>query len=65
MSQLRKDESEQESKLLKAWAVDKVISDDEFTKKISKLHKEVQDKEDALYKELCELHAKDKELRNK
>ena len=64
MSQLRKDEGEQESKLLKAWAQDKVISDDEFTKKIKKLHKEIQDKEDALYKELCELHSKDKEMRN-
>ena len=64
MSQLRKDEGEQESKFLKAWAVDKVISDDEFTKKMKKLHKEIQDKEDALYKELCELHTKDKELKN-
>ena len=50
-------------KLLKAWAVDKVIEDDEFTKKIEELHKDIQDKEDALYKELCELHAKDKEMK--
>jgi len=62
MSQLRKDEGEQESKLLKAWAQDKVIDDTEFTKKINKLHKEIQDKENALYKELTELHAKDKEM---
>ena len=65
MTKLRNEESEQADKLLKAWAVDKVIGDDEFTKKIGKLRKEIQDKEDALYKELTELHAKDKELRNK
>ena len=62
MTQLRKDEGEQESKLLKAWAVDKVIDDAEFSKKINKLHKEVQAKENDLYKELTELHQKDKEL---
>ena len=65
MTKLRNEESEQADKLLKAWAVDKVIGDDEFTKKIGKLRKEIQDKEDALYKELTELHAKDKELRDK
>ena len=63
MSKLRVDEGEQESKFLKAWAVDKVISDDEFTKKINKLHKEIQAKEDELYKELTELHQKDKEMK--
>ena len=36
------------SKLLKAWAVEKTMSDEEFSKQSDELHKTVQDKEDAL-----------------
>ena len=58
MSKLRKEEEEKGSKLLKAWAVEKTMSDEEFSKQSDELHKTVQDKEDALYKELCSLGKK-------
>ena len=55
MSALRKAEAEEGDKLLRAWAVQKTMPDEEFHEKSEKLHKETQEKVEALFKELTGL----------
>ena len=63
MSALRKEEERQGNALLKAWAIDRTMSSEEFNEKNDKLTKEIQDKINALYNELHELTLKAEESR--
>jgi len=52
MMNLRKEEEVEGTALLRAWAIDKTMSDEEFHEKNEKLTKETQEKIEALYNEL-------------
>lgn len=58
MSALRKEEEEKGKAILKAWAVDKTMSDEEFHKQSDELHNSTQEKVEKLYKELIALPVK-------
>ncbi len=58
MSALRKEEEEKGKAILKAWAIDKTMSDEEFHKQSEELHNSTQEKVEKLYKELIALPVK-------
>ena len=58
MAALRKEEEEKGKAILKAWAIDKTMSDEEFHKQSEELHNSTQEKVEKLYKELIALPVK-------
>ena len=63
MSRLRDEEADEESKLIKAWAVEKTMSDEDFTNKSHELHTRIQNRENELYHELISITTKDESLK--
>lgn len=55
MDDLNKFLETEDRRLLKLWYTDKKISNKEYNKQIDKLYKEIKEKKEILYKELCEL----------